>query len=227
MPGLSDEDHSHRDYRLIWEHTQSPSIRHMRDPKVLDRLVRDIVAVFTERRAIWRKWSEEREKFVLSLQAGHCWAPIDDIGTYLNEMPGPILTPVDVEQRLRDQDALWEIPEVDLREWCEAFYLDEESRGTELPAIIHAMQDYVAAEHVRRMNHERDERRRRRDEVQKTKEYLFYSGADCGWTRLGESPDRVCRINGRLYRVEITGTKRRHLHRVTSVADRPGFSIGL
>jgi len=122
---------------------------------------------------------------------------------------------------------LWEIPEDDLREWCEAFYAAEKSRGTELPAIIHAMQDYVATEHVRRMDQERVERRRRREEAQKAKEDLLYSGADCGWTRLDESPDRVCRINGRLYRVEISGTRRRHLYRVASLEDRPGFSIGI
>ena len=88
---------------LLVEYVKSPSLRHIRDFNSLNKLARDIIRLFAGDRSTWRNWSGERETLLKA--AMHCWISVEDLGEYLNGMPGPGLTATDVAQRLR---ALWE-----------------------------------------------------------------------------------------------------------------------
>jgi hypothetical protein len=68
-------------------------------PSKIRLLAKELVEKLDHRTGVWRKWSEEREAVVKSAKG--CWLPIDDLREYLNGMPGPSLTRMDVAQRLR------------------------------------------------------------------------------------------------------------------------------
>ena len=127
---------------LLFDYVKSPSLRHIRDPHAVNKLAREITSVFRGP-TVWRKWGGQRE--ALLRQAINCWIPIEDLHEYLNGMPGPKLTTTDVAQRLR---ALWEedyasYPNDALQESCLALYEKEMAAGTELPAVIGALQEHV------------------------------------------------------------------------------------
>jgi len=84
---------------MIVEHVSSPSLRHIRDHEILDKLAGKIVARLAGERTLWRKWEGEREPLLRAASAR--WIPIEDLLDYLNGMPGPALTATDVIQRLR------------------------------------------------------------------------------------------------------------------------------
>jgi len=78
----------------------------------------------------------------LAKAAAICWIPTEDLRVFLNRLPGPALTHTDVVQRLR---AFWEepwaeYPDEELKAGCLALYEREKAFGTELPAIIGALQ---------------------------------------------------------------------------------------
>ena len=43
--------------RLIARHVASPSLRHVRDPKTIHELARDIVREIDQEPTVWRKWN--------------------------------------------------------------------------------------------------------------------------------------------------------------------------
>ena len=93
---------------LLLKHISQPSERQVRDGLAVYMLTREIVERLDHRTGIWRKWNEERESLLKS--AAQCWIPIGDMRTYLNEMPGPELTRMDVAQRTRafhEEEARW------------------------------------------------------------------------------------------------------------------------
>lgn len=99
--------------------------------------------------SVWKKWESQREEVA---QAGApCWIPVEDLKAFLNTLPGPPLTKTDVEQRLR---AIWEEPHTnypkdELTDGCVALYQSEKADGTEMRAIIGALQEHIEREEDR------------------------------------------------------------------------------
>lgn len=131
---------------MVTEHVGSPSVRHIRDREMVHRLAKRIARRLGRSRDVWRKWDEPREK--LLRDAARCWIPIGDLRDYLNEMEGPILTDTDVEQRLRaiHDEPYEQYPNEHVREGCLTLYEREKALGTELPAIVGALQMFHRGE---------------------------------------------------------------------------------
>lgn len=205
-------------YQLIHEYVQSPSLRHLRDLHAISKIARQIILAIDREPSVWRKWQGEREGLLRS--AAECWVPLDDLREFLNSLPGPPLTLTDVAQRLRaiHEEAFSSYPNEELRERCEELYARERAAGTELPAIIGALQEFVEVE-TQRINEARDAAwRRRQMEERAALEERFLAGADCGWTPIQKSKDLYMRRNGRAYRLSPTKEKRWELSRI----DQPG-----
>jgi len=212
--------------RLIFEYVRSPSLRHLREPHSIDGLAKQIVATIDRAPSVWRKWEGERE--ALLRMASCTWIPLEDLRVFLNSMPGPPLTLTDVTQRLR---AMYEepyspYPHDDLRAECLALYEREKAEGTELPAIIGALQVFVEEESERRRRAVHDDYRRRQAEQRQALEQRFLAGADCKWTTVGQAKDLYCRINGRAYRLSPAPDKRWTLFRIEAASDA-GARIGV
>jgi hypothetical protein len=136
--------------------------------------------------------------------------------------PGSIRrTTTDVAQRLRalEEEDTFRFPREELKAGCLALYEREKAEGTELPAIIGALQEFVENEEERLRHEQQEEYLRRREEEQASKEQRLLSGADCKWTQMRKSPNWYCRKNGRTYRLTPTPEKRWRLDRVQSVSD--------
>ncbi|OYZ12960.1 MAG: hypothetical protein B7Y35_15710 [Sphingomonadales bacterium 28-64-96] len=197
-------------------YVSSPSLRHIREPQFVRDVAREIVKKLLRRSRVWKKWEGEREPFLRS--AANCWIPVEDLRAFLNDLPGPSLTMTDVAERLR---AIHE----EVREGCLALYQREKADGTELPAIVGALQTYVEEEEQRL----RLERQARLDAARLAEkaalELRYTSGADCKWTPVNGSKALYCRVNGRSYRLSPTLDKRWELHRVSSLDDK-GILVG-
>ncbi len=205
--------------RLLYRYVQSPSLRHLRHPESLTKLVQEIVSAIDHKSSIWKKWDGPREPFLKS--AAHCWIPIEDLLEFLNGLPGPVLTRTDVEQRLR---AFHEVPYAPypnniLKPGCLELYAREKVAGSEMPAIVGALQEFVEAEE-QRLNDEKQAAWRQRIEAERIAlEQRFLSGADCKWTQINRSKDFYIRKNGRAFRLAPTNEKRWELHRISSLDD--------
>lgn len=212
---------------LLFEYTRSPSPQHIRDPYSLDVLAQRIMRAVDGPNSMWRRWHGPRE--VLLKASAACWIPTDDLRDFLNEMDGPKLTTTDVAQRLRAfvEEDYSPYPKAELRTGCLALYEKEKAAGTEMPAIIGAIQEFAEEEEVR-LRAERDAQwRKRAEEDRIALEQRFLSGADCKWTPVHRSTDLFCRTNGRAYRLSPTKAKRWELFRIASVEDQEGKLIGL
>ena len=227
MTRMSDDEDLMRTVRgAIAQHVMSSSASHIRDPFAIDKLAKDIVTSVTVGNPIWRKWDPVRESVLKS--ASECWIPTEDMRDFLNQMPGPALTLTDVKQRLRamqEEDYL-SLPEGDQREACLALIEAEKAQGTELPAIIGAVQEYIGEESARRYREEREAWERRREEERVALEQRFLSGADCKWTPVKGSTEVYCRVNVRTYRLSRGDDKMWKLQRIQSVGDAGGMLIG-
>ena len=152
---------------------------------------------------------------------------MEDLLAILNTLPGPPLTLTVVKQRLR---ALWEepfsaYPIDELQASCLAIYEAEKAAGTEMSAIVGALQEHIEQEEVR-LRRESDVRnQQRREEDRLRREQRFLSGADCGWTSVDRSRALYSQLNGRAFRIEQEKDKRWRLYRVTSVEDK-GVLLG-
>ncbi|HEY0218894.1 MAG TPA: hypothetical protein VGC26_03870, partial [Afipia sp.] len=186
----------------------------------------DIIRILEAARPTWRKWEEPRETLLKT--AAPCWIPIEDLRSYLNEMPGPTLTATDVAQRLRDyyEQPYATYPNEDLKSGCLSLYEKEKADGTELPAIIGALQEYVEQEEERIRTEQQTAWRKRVEDERNALEQRFMSGADCKWTPLQRSKELYCRMNGRIYRLSPTIDKMWNLHRIRSIDDDNGYLIG-
>lgn len=221
-----EDDRTYGVATLIHEHLKSPSLRHIRDGYAVGKLAQRIVAQFDRDTALWKKWDGPRE--ILLKAASACWIPIADLRDYLNGMGGARLTTTDVEQRLR---ALWEdpylaYPNENLRESCLSIYVREKAEGTELPAIVGALQEHVELEEERLRREHQELYRRQQEEARLALEQRLLSGADCKWTPLRRSKELYCRINGRAYRLTPAADKKWKLCRVESVEDSSGILVG-
>jgi hypothetical protein len=211
---------------LIAEHVRSPSLRHIRDSYALGKLAAAIVAALDRRRGLWQKWDERREALVKA--AAPCWVPLDRLTDYLNLMAGARLTSTDVAQRMRavHEEPYTSYPNEELREGCLALFRKEEEAGTELVAIVGALQEFVETEEERLRVERENLWRQRVEEERIALEQRFMSGADCKWTPVGGSKELYCRLNGRTYRLSPTPEKIWDLRRVATPSDEAGISIG-
>ena len=180
---------------------KSPSLRHIRDPRSLQELAKEIVQAVDRASPLWGKWEGSREE--LAKATAPRWIPTMDLQAFLNRLPGPPLTSADVVQRLR---AFYEepyslYPNEELKAGCLALYEAEKAQGTELTATIGALQEYIELEEER-LRREREETYRRHQEGERIRlQQRFLAGADCGWTQIEKSEVLYCRRNGRAYRV--------------------------
>lgn len=212
---------------ILSEFVRSPSLRHIRDPHSLLRVATDIVKQLDRQGGLWQKWQGERESLLKA--AVGCWVPIEALRDYLNTLPGPPLTLTDVSQRLKafEEEPYSNYPDDDLRDGCLAIFAKEAAEGTELPAIIRLLSEYVEDEQQRiRLERTEQYKRMRAQERHKAEQRLL-SGADCGWTQLGKRTSWYCRKNGRTFRLQPTRDKRWEMHRVDGLsADEKGRLIG-
>ena len=211
--------------RLIFDYVRSPSLRHVRDPHSVGALADQIMKAIDREPSVWRKWEGQRETLLRS--AACCWIPVGDLRDFLNGMPGPVLTLTDVSQRLRSfqEEPYASFPNDELQEGCSALYERVKAEGTELPAIIGALQEYVEAEEERLRKAREDAWRKRQEEERQALEQRFLTGADCKWTPIQKSRDLYTRINGRAYRLAPSKDKRWELYRIEA-ADDVGARIG-
>jgi len=211
---------------LLLDHVSQRSERQVRDGLAIYMLAQEIVERLDHRTGIWRKWNQARESLLKS--AAQCWIPIDDMRAYLNDMPGPELTRMDVAQRLRafHEEAYEHYPDEDLKPGCLEIYEREKAEGTELPAIIGAISEWLEDEESRRWQEREAARKRRIDTEKSALEQRLKSGADCQWTPLNKSTSLYCRKNGRTFRLTPTATKRLDLHRIRSLEDQQGELVG-
>lgn len=211
---------------LLFDYVKSPSLRHIRDPYSVSRLAQAIVKCVDRGNSIWRKWDGQRE-FVLRSALG-CWIPVEDLRSFLNDMPGSSLTKTDVAERLKAlEEEQHEYPNDDLQAGCLALYEKEKAEGTELVAIIRLLRDYAEGEEERLLVERQERYQQIRDQDRVAREERLLSGADCGWTQLRKSPHWFCRTNGRTYRLTPTKEKRWQLYRVQSTSgDEEGVVIG-
>ena len=205
---------------ILFDYVKSPSLRHLREPHSVHKVSREIVKALDGASSVWKKWESQREE--VAQAAAPCWIPVEDLQAFLNTLPGPPLTKTDVEQRLR---AIWEEPHTnypkdELKDSCVALYQSEKAGGTEMRAIIGALQEHIEREEDR-LRHEQEQSYRRWREEERVKlEQRFLSGADCGWTQIDKSEAFYCRRNGRAFRIARGKDKRWTLYRVDEIDDK-------
>jgi hypothetical protein len=193
--------------RLLSEYLKSPSLRHIRDDHQLHKLAKKIVREVSAASTVWKKWDADREVIVKA--SVPCWIPIEDLLAFLNSLPGPPLTRTDAEQRLREfrEEPYSTYPNEAFKEGCLALYNAEKEQGTEMRAIIGALEEHIEAEEDR-FRQERDEEHRRFREKERLRlQQFFLSGADCAWTPIDNSEAVYCRKNGRAFRLQPVKNK--------------------
>ncbi|HYD86242.1 MAG TPA: hypothetical protein VEA80_02095 [Vitreimonas sp.] len=206
-------------YRLL-EYVKSPSLKHIRDPQSVNKLAKEILTSLDQASSVWRKWDGVRDD--VAKAAAYCWIPVEGLRAFLNQLPGPELTITDVNQRLR---AIWEettsngYPNEDVKDACLALYEMEQAAGTEMMAIIGALQEFIEAEEERLRVEGEARYKRLREEEQARLEQMFLAGADSPWIKVGQSKDLFCRKNGRAFRIAQGKDKRWSLFRIANVDD--------
>jgi hypothetical protein len=210
----------------LLDYVKSPSLKHIRDNDSVNKLAKEIVTSLDQASSVWRKWDGPRDEVIR--EAAPCWIPVEDLRSFLNGLPGPELTTTDVKQRLR---AIWEeahnrYPNENVKDGCLALYERERAAGTEMMAIIGAIEEYIEPEEER-LRIEGEERYKLfKQEEQARLEQRFAAGADTPWIKIGHSQDLFCRKNGRTFRIAQGKDKRWSLFRITG-ADDSGKLVGV
>jgi hypothetical protein len=212
-------------HRLIFDHVRSPSLRHIRDPHSVDTLAKQIIKAIDREPTVWHKWEGQREELLRA--AACCWVPHEELQGFFNAMPGLPLTLTDVAQRLRaiHEEPYTSYPSEVLREGCLALFEREKALGTELPAIIGALQGYVEQETERRRVASEAAYRQRQVEKREALD-RFLARADCKWTPIQKSKEIFRRINGRAYKLSPTKDKKWELFRTEGFDDPNPPTIG-
>lgn len=205
--------------RLLFDYLKSPSLKHIRDPYQVRKLANDIVSALERGNPIWRKWNQAREE--LARAAIPCWIPVEKLAQHLNQMDGPALTTTDVSQRLEAMslEDYSPYPDDRLKDGCLALFERENSQGTELPAIVGVLNEFVDSERTRFDAEHAAAYRARQDEERRALEQRFHSGADCKWTSLEKSKEVYCRANGRAYRLSPTADGMWLLHQIDEAGE--------
>jgi hypothetical protein len=213
--------------RILNDYLKSPSLRHLRDDHSVRKVALEIVKCVDRHGGAWSKWEGEREAW--AQKALPCWIPMEELRDFLNRFPGRSLTTTDVAARL---DAMEHEESIDtrveaLREGCLTIYENEKAAGTEMPAIIWAINQHVGEAAAKHFAEQQEAYRQRIEEVKQEAEQRLLSGADCRWTQMRGSKEWYCRFNGRLYRLSQLVDKRWCLCRVKAVsADEHGSELG-
>jgi hypothetical protein len=213
--------------RLLFRHLDSPSLRHIKDPKQIDRLAEDILSAVDRTPSVWAKWDAAREELLKA--SAKTWVPLDDLVAFLNGLPGATLTRTDVAQRLRafqEEPYAHLYPDERVKEACLQLYAAELQAGTELPAIIGALQEFADAEEQRLEKEHQDRWRQQQQAERVALQSRFLSGADCKWTTLDGFKGGFVRRNGRAFRLTPTNDKRWDLHRIEEPTDK-GDLVGV
>lgn len=203
---------------VIAQYVNTRPINQIRDWIGLMTVSREVIRRLEAESSIWRKWNLPREAMVKS--AVGCWIPLEDLRAFLNDMPGPALSPTDVAQRLRafcEEDC--EEPNELLREGCLAIYEEETAQGTELAAIIGRLREHVDHEETRLIHERWDAQKRETEERRLALEQSFLAGEDCKWTAVAGSEAVYCRVNGRAYRLAPKEGRSRSLFRISAIDD--------
>lgn len=210
---------------VIAQYVNTRPITQIRDWFGLATVSREVVKRLEAESSIWRKWSLPRE--ALAKSAVGCWVPLEDLRAFLNDMPGPVLSPTDVAQRLRvfcEEDC--EEPNEALREGCLAIYEEEKAQDTELAAIIGRLREHVDREETRLIHARWDQQKREAEERRLALEQSFLAGEDCKWTAVAGSEAVYCRVNGRAYRLGPKEGRSRSLFRISTIDDSNPRLVG-
>jgi hypothetical protein len=172
---MTDDERVWKVKSLLFEYVKSPSLRHIRDPYSVSKLAQEIVRQIDRGKSIWTKWDGQRE--ILAKAAVGCWVPIEDFRDFLNRMPGPRLTTTDVVQKRKAvEEESYTYSNEELQTGCLGLYEKEKEEGTDLPAILKLLREYVEGEEER-LRHERQDRYERfREEERIAREERLLSG---------------------------------------------------
>jgi hypothetical protein len=153
-------------------------------------------------RIVWSKWSDDRTE--IARTAVTVWLPLDDLRDFLNRLPGPKLTEMDVYERLRwieDNEHWMSSPPDELREECFTRYDKEKAKGTEFIAIVHALSEWMSGAREEFYRQAREQHAR---DLALQDDKNIRSGKDwpkgIGWRRAIGLPGLYCRRAGRLFR---------------------------
>lgn len=205
---MTNDERAYQIRTLLWEHAH-PTLRGM-DREQIAKLAEQTMRIATDR-GLWTKWGGDRE--TLADRAAEIWIPMEDLREALNALPGPELTKVDVEQRireLREKPYSGSYPRKEVEAEALAVFAEEKARGTEFVAILGYMEEwYWGAEERLRQKAEK-ERRERIAEDKRHAEARLRNGADCPWTAATGISDLHCCKNGQLYRLRPLQTTSKH-----------------
>lgn len=204
---------------LLSDYVRSPSLRHIREPRSLAKLALEIVTKLDQDSSLWKKWEGPREALLAS--ALDCWIPNADLLDFLNSLPGRPLTMTDLEQRVRHQIEVEYIasPEPALQAECLDIYRAERSAGTEMPAIIGRLSQFVVSQWKRLEDERRQVEANRLEEARLAREGRLLSYGDCPWTQIKGSKFFYCRKNGRTFQLKPNSDKSWNMYRVAAVDD--------
>lgn len=130
-------------------------------------------------------------------------------------------------QRLRafHEEPYSSYPNEELKAGCLALYETEKTQGTDLPAIVGALQEHIELEEERLRREQEETYRRTQEDDRIRRQQRFLAGADCGWTQIEKSEVFYCRRNGRAFRTQRANDKRWNLYRITNLEDA-GILLG-
>lgn len=214
--------------RVLWEQAH-PTLRGMDSARVA-KLAEEIFRIATSS-GLWSKWSPDRE--TIASRAADIWVPMEDLRESLNALPGPTLTKIDVEQRIRDlrEQRYRSYPTAELESEAYAVFAEEKARGTEFIAILGYLEEWHWGNEERLRRKAEQERREQIARDKQIAETRLRNGADCPWTAATEITDLHCRKNGRLYRLRSLQNVGKHepafeVLRVDYLSAKRGRSVG-
>ncbi|NIJ39518.1 hypothetical protein FHR22_004268 [Sphingopyxis panaciterrae] len=205
--------------QMLFDYLKSPSLKHIRDPYQVRKLATDIVSRLDRANPLWQKWDPAREE--LARATVPSWIPVEALTEHLNAMGGPPLTLTDVRQRMAamELETYASYPDERLKDACLEHFVHQTHLGTEIPAIIGLLSEFVESEQARLKDEHMAAYRTRQEEERLALEQRFHSGADCKRTPIAKSKEVYCRANGRTYRLSPTPDGMWLLHRIKDVGE--------
>jgi hypothetical protein len=214
--------------RLLWNHSH-PTLRRM-DHERIAKLAEEVFRLANDQR-IWTKWTPDREK--VAERAAELWIPFESLHQALNGLPGPALTKVDVEQRIRDfrEKPYGSYPKAEIEAEALAAFAEEQARGTEFIAVLGYMEEWHFGVQERLRQKQEKDRREQLAQEKKVAEARLRNGADCPWTAATGITELHCRKNGRLYRLRALQPTHKfepafEVLRVDHLDDKRGRAVG-
>jgi hypothetical protein len=135
----------------------------------------------------------------------------------------------DLEQRMRQQIEVEYIasPEPASQAECLDIYRAERSAGTEMPAIIGMLSQYVVSQWTRLKEERRLVEANRLEAARLARERRLLSFGDCPWMQIKGAQFFYCRKNGRVFQLKPNSDKGWNMYRAAAVDDaEAGAMIG-